>query len=67
MDTNITAWMIAGGPRIETQADAREREQLHAFRESQRVARTAGPSLLDRIRGISRAPEDEIDLVCCPA
>jgi hypothetical protein len=65
MDTNISAWMIAGGPRIELQATIREREQLHAFRESQRAEQVG---LIDRIRGIGRAkPATELDLVCCPA
>ena len=67
MDTNISAWMIAGGPRLENPHADRDREQLHAFRESQRVARVARPSLLDRFRGISRARRDEIDLVGCTA
>jgi hypothetical protein len=64
MDTNIAAWMIAGGPRLEDPHAQRDREQRHAFRESQRVDR---PSLLDRIRGITRPRHDEIDLVCCTA
>ena len=64
MDTNIAAWMIAGGPRLENPHAQRDREQLHAYRESQRVART---SLLDRIRGITRSREAELDLVCCTA
>ena len=64
MDTNIAAWMIAGGPRLEDPHAQRDREQLHAFRESQRVDR---PSLLDRIRGISRPRQTELDLVCCTA
>ena len=64
MDTNLAAWMIAGGPQLEDPHTQRDREQLHAFRESQRVAR---PSLLDRLRGISRTQETELDLVCCTA
>ena len=64
MDTNIAAWMIAGGPRLEDPQAQRDREQLHAFRESQRIER---PSLLERIRGLSRPRRDEADLVCCPA
>jgi len=64
MDTNIAAWMIAGGPRIELQADQREREQLYAFRESQRVERV---SLIDRLRGLTRSRQIETDLVCCAA
>jgi hypothetical protein len=64
MDTNIAAWLAGGDPRIETRSMQREREQLHAFRESRRVMR---PSLIDRLRGSSRRREDEIDLVCCTA
>ena len=64
MDTNISAWMIAGGPRLENPHAERDREQLHAFRESQRVEQ---PSLLDRLRGIGKTREAELDLVCCPA
>lgn len=64
MDTNIAAWMIAGGPRLENLHAERDREQLHALRESQRVER---PGLLDRIRGLVRPAASEVDLVCCPA
>ena len=64
MNTNIAAWMIAGGPRSEFHATQREHEQLAAFRESQRFER---PSLIDRLRGISRPRQAETDLVCCPA
>jgi hypothetical protein len=66
MDTNIAAWMIAGGPRLEGLHAERDREQLHAFRESQRLAHVARPSLLDRLRGV-RVAGDETDLVCCTA
>ncbi|HEX2755156.1 MAG TPA: hypothetical protein VHM48_06815 [Candidatus Limnocylindrales bacterium] len=64
MDTNLAAWMIAGGPRIELKATQRDREQLYALRESQRVERV---SLIDRLRGIARARQADTDLVCCPA
>jgi hypothetical protein len=67
MDTNIAAWMIAGGPRVEDPYAQRDREQLHAFRESQRVAHTERPSLIDRIRAITRPAAAETDLACCPA
>ena len=63
MDDNFAAWMIAGGPRVETRATAREREQLLAFRESQRRDHVG---LIDRLRGIVRPKESEVDLVCCP-
>jgi hypothetical protein len=64
MDTNIAAWLAGGDPRIETRSAQREREQLHAFRESRRVSR---PTLIDRLRGISRRSDSEVDLVCCTA
>jgi hypothetical protein len=64
MDANFAAWMIGGGPRIETLAMKREREQLHAFRESQRREHVG---LLDRLRGITRPTTTETDLVCCIA
>jgi hypothetical protein len=64
MNTNIAAWMIAGGPRNEFHATQRDHEQLFAFRESQRAERV---SLIDRLRGISRPRQVETDLVCCPA
>ncbi len=64
MDTNLSAWMIAGGPRIELHATQREREQLHAFRESQRVER---PSLAARIRNLVGLKPAEAQLDCCPA
>ena len=67
MDTNIAAWMIAGGPRIETHADAREREQLYAFRESQRAEQAARMGLVERIRAFARPQSDAVDLACCPA
>jgi hypothetical protein len=64
MNTNIAAWMIAGGPRSEFHATQREHEQLYAFRESQRFE---GVSLIDRLRGISRPRRVESDRVSCPA
>lgn len=67
MDTNIAAWMIAGGPRIELEATQRDREQLHAFRESQRVEREVRPGFLARLRGATGTREPELDLVCCTA
>ena len=67
MDTNIAAWMIAGGPHIEIHADAREREQLHAFRESQRAEQMDQPSLVARIRSFVKPAAAEPEFVCCPA
>ena len=66
MDTNIAAWMIAGGPRVEIHAEQRDREQLHAYRESQRIAAAAQPSLIDRIRSAVRPASADADLACCP-
>jgi hypothetical protein len=67
MDTNIAAWMIAGGPRIETHADAREREHLSAFREGQRLERANRIGLIERIRAFARPQNDAVNLACCPA
>ena len=65
MDHNIAAWMIAGGPHVETQQTQREREQLHAFIESHRAAER-GPSVLERIRLYVR-PVASTEPACCPA
>lgn len=67
MDTNIAAWMIAGGPRLETHAQAREREHLSAFRESQLVEQVDRPSLAARIRSLVKPTATERELVCCSA
>ena len=67
MDTNIAAWMIAGGPRLEDPHAQRDREQLHAFRESQRVAAVERVGLIDRIRQLVQSKPAESDLVCCSA
>ena len=67
MDTNIAAWMIAGGPRIEIRADARERDQLHALRESQRLGQAGRIGLVERIRAFARPQNDAVDVACCPA
>ena len=64
MDTNLAAWMIAGGPRIDLQATQRDREQLYALRES---TRTEHVGWIERILGRSRSRTVEVDLVCCPA
>jgi hypothetical protein len=64
MDTNLAAWMIAGGPRIDLQATQRDREQLYALRESRKAEHVGW---MDRILGRSRPRTVEIDLVCCPA
>jgi len=65
MDTNIAAWMIAGGPRLETKQSRREREQLHAYLESQH-ADERGPSLAERIRALVR-PTAPAPASCCAA
>lgn len=65
MDHNVAAWMIAGGPRVETQQDRREREQLHAYLDSQRAPERA-PGLVARIRDLVR-PIAVAEPACCPA
>ena len=67
MDTNIAAWMVAGGPHIETHAATREREQLYAFRESQRVEEAGRAGIVERIRAFARPQSDAVDRACCPA
>jgi hypothetical protein len=67
MDRNIAAWMIAGGPRIEDPHAARDREQLHAFRESQRVSRPARIGLVERVRSLVQPKPAEPVLDCCTA
>lgn len=67
MDTNLAAWMIAGGPQLETHAQSREREQLYAFRESQRVDQIDRPSLVARIRSLVQRAPAAANLDCCPA
>ena len=67
MDTNIAAWMIAGGPALEHPHADRDRDQLHAFRESQRIARPERAGLLDRIRSLVEPKPAEPTLGCCPA
>ena len=68
MDTNIAAWMIAGGPHLETHASRREREQLYAFRESQREREQSRRSgLLARIRSLVHQAPPAANLDCCPA
>ena len=67
MDTNLSAWMIAGGPRIEEPHAARDREQLHAYLESQRTARPARVGLVARIRSLTRPKPAQPALDCCPA
>jgi hypothetical protein len=64
MDKNIAAWMIAGGLQIDLPSTIRDREQLLAFRESQRLDRV---SWIDRLRGITRSKTADVDLVCCAA
>ena len=65
MDHNIAAWMIAGGPHVETERTRRDREQLHAFLESHR-ADERGPNVLERIRLFVR-PGAATQPACCPA
>jgi hypothetical protein len=64
MDKNFAAWMISGGPRFETHETAREREQLLAFREGQRLNHVG---LVDRLRAIARPKTADVDLADCAA
>jgi hypothetical protein len=66
MDPNIAAWMIAGGPRLENRHAARDREQLRAFLESQRVT-SHEPGILARLAQLVRAGSSRPDPACCPA
>ena len=65
MDHNIAAWMIAGGPRLETLRTQREREQRHAFLEVQHFA-DRGPGLVERLR-LAIRPVAAPEPACCPA
>jgi hypothetical protein len=66
MDTNIAAWMIGGGPRIQLTSERRQREQLHAYLESQRAIESE-PGLVQRIREAIRPTASAVDPACCPA
>ena len=59
MEANIAAWMIAGGPKLDNPHAERDREQLHAFRESQRVARKSQTGMFDRIRSFAQPKPSE--------
>lgn len=67
MDTNLAAWMISGGNLPESHATQLEREQLHAFRESQRVANAGRPSVVERLRSFVRPTAASPEGACCPA
>jgi hypothetical protein len=68
VDPNIAAWMIGGGPRIELASVRRDREQLHAYLDSQRdLATQSGPGLVARIARIVRPAPACPDPACCPA
>ena len=67
MDTNIAAWMIGGGPQIEDPHAARDREQLHAFLESQRDVEPARIGLIERVRSLVQPKPAEPALDCCTA
>jgi hypothetical protein len=66
MDPNIAAWMIAGGPRLENPHAQRDREQLYAIRESQRVA-SPGPGFLARLARLVRPEPAQSEPACRPA
>lgn len=67
MEPILAAWMIDGGPRIEIPSERRDREQLHAFRESQRNEQAPRRTFVQRLLGLARAPRTTTDLACCPA
>ncbi len=67
MDLNLAAWMIDGGSSAERASDRRDRENLYAFRESQRVVQADRPSWFQRLRGILATGQADADLDCCPA
>ena len=67
MDTNLAAWITAGGPHIEAPSVRREREHLLAIRDRQRRLHAGRPGLVDRLRGIVSPTRPEADLVCCTA
>ena len=64
MDPNIAAWMIAGGPRLDTERTQREREQLHAYLERDDPT-DRGPGFLERIRHLVRPAAAQP--ACCVA
>ena len=67
-DTNLAAWMIAGGPRATDPAEAREESHRRALAAVRRTV--AGPSLATRISAALsalRSPRTEPDPACCPA
>jgi hypothetical protein len=66
MDPNIAAWLIAGGPRLDNPHAQRDREQLLAFRESQRLA-PHGPGLLARVARLVRPEPADCEPACSPA
>ena len=67
MDMNVAAWMIAGGPHADTRASLRDREQLHAFRESQRIAAADRVGIVDRLRALVAPKPAATECVCEPA
>ena len=66
MEPNIAAWLIAGGPRLENIHADRDREQLVAFRESQRLA-PRGPGPVARLARLLWPAPAECEPSCSPA
>jgi hypothetical protein len=64
MDTNLTAWIAAGGPSMEDPHAERDRAQLHAFREGERRAKH-GPGRFERLSHLVR-PVTPTEPACCP-
>lgn len=67
MDQNFAAWMIGGGTHAEDPHAARDREQLHAFREGRRLAHAEKPGFIARIRRMVQPNAARPDPACCPA
>lgn len=68
MDANLSAWMISGGPRIETPPVNRDQLHLATLRAEARLDRL-GPGLVARLAAALRPTpaRSSLDAACCPA
>jgi hypothetical protein len=67
-DTNLAAWMIAGGPRTTIPSDAREQTHRRALALTRPVS--IGPSTASRLTAALaafRSPRPASEPACCPA
>jgi hypothetical protein len=67
-DTNLAAWMIAGGSLAPNQAT--ERDRAHRLALAAARASRSGPSISSRIGAALaafRARTGEVEPACCPA